>query len=379
MFQHKEIGKNKLKCVFLETVSREEVYISISYGAGYGDRLINENNEMMWVGSGSSNILTNIKKKQLQEKFPDLELNAQNTMDTSTINIKITDGSFKDAIDPILEILFIEKVTLEAFKQQKELSTNDFEIHMKNPAFNSMMDIQEYAIPNRLYNIELLQQDLLDVLYDDILLLNDTLFRPENAMMIIGYHDRNFSESRWLEEKVEGRMTGERTVHHVYKRRNLKNTVRRIYDSREERAIGTLLIRNKPIDFKIETEIIYLQVIGSIIFQENYYVNIGKDYASIVYENREKIDFLQSVLTEKWDEKDFYKARDNYYASLQYVKSNDAGKFITILSQYFVRDINLLRMMNIFGGVTYEAFMDYIQAIKIKLAEMKIIYTKEGV
>src|SRR5690625_5752917 len=90
MFQHKYIGNNKLRCIFLETVSHEEVYISISYASGYGDRLITENNEMMWVGSGSSNILTNIKRNQLQEKFPELELNAQIAMDTSTIDRKST-------------------------------------------------------------------------------------------------------------------------------------------------------------------------------------------------------------------------------------------------------------------------------------------------
>ncbi|WP_164216030.1 hypothetical protein [Virgibacillus sp. YIM 98842] len=378
MFQHKPIGNNKLKCIFLEAASDQEAYISISYGAGYGDRLVTENNEMMWVGGGSSNILTNIKKKQLQEKFPGFELNVQITMDTSTINIKITDGMFTDAIDPILETLFTEKVTMEAFQQQKETSTHDFALHMKNPAFNSMMDIQEFAIPNRLFNTDLLQQDLVDVLYDDILLLNDTLFRPENAIMVAAYQDRNFNESNWLEEKIEGETAGERTVHHVFKRNNFRNMVRQVYDSREERAIGTLLFRNKPIDYKTEMELIYLQVIADIIFQENYYVNIGKDYASIVYENRGKLEFLPKVLTMKWDEKEFYKARDDYYTRLQYVKTNDAGKFISILGQYFVRDINFLSMMNIFDSVTYEAFLEYMQAIKIKLAEMKIIYSGGG-
>jgi hypothetical protein len=378
MFQYKNIGNNTLKCIFLETISHEETYISISYGAGYGDRLIAENDEMMWVGGGSSNILTNIKKSRLQEKFPDLELSAQITMDTSTINIKIANGSFKESIDTILETLFIEKVTEEAFQKQKELSINNFEIHMKDPAFNSMMDIQEFAIPNRLFNTALLQQDLLDVLYDDILLLNNTLFRPENAILIIGYNDRHFSEAKWISEKINGVTIGDRKVQHVYKRNNFRNTVRRIYDSMEKRSIGTLLIRNKPIDdYKIEEEIIYLQVIGAIIFQEGYYVNFGKDYASIVYENREEIDFSHRIATRKWLEADFYKARDQYYAGLQHIKTNDAGKFASILSQYAVKDINLFRTMNIFGEVTYEAFMEYIQAIKIKLAEMKIIYSEE--
>jgi len=378
MFQHKYIGNNKLRCIFLETVSHEEVYISISYASGYGDRLITENNEMMWVGSGSSNILTNIKRNQLQEKFPELELNAQIAMDTSTINIKITEGFLKESINLILETLFVEDITMEAFQHQKELSQHDFELHMKNTTFNSMMDIQEYAIPNRLFNTALIQQDLMDVLYEDIVLLNETLFRPENAIMVIGYNDRNFSESKWLEEKIDSDKYGQREIHHVYKRNNYKNTVRKIYDSREERSIGTLLIRNKPIEIKLETELIFLQVIGLIIFKENYYVNIGKDYASIVYENRNEIDFLHRVMIEKWDEKEFYKARDSYYGGLQYVKTNDAGKFATILSQHFVQDINLLRTMNIFSDVTYEAFIDYIQIIKIKLAEMKIIYSGGG-
>src|SRR5690625_2350671 len=378
MFQLKSIGNNKLKCIFLETASQEEAYISISYGSGYGDRLITENNEMMWVGGGSSNILTNIKKNQLREKLPDLELNVQITMDTSTINIKIPDGSFTEFINPVLETLFTEKVSLAAFEQQKELSDHDFALHMKDPAFNSMMDIQEFAIPNRLFNTDLLQQDLADVLYDDILLLNNTLFRPENAIMVAAYQDRNFNEAKWLEEKIEGETGGERTVHHIFKRNNFRNMVRQIYDSREERAIGTLLFRNKPIDFKIEMELIYLQVIGYVVFEENYYVNIGKDYASIVYENRKELEFLPMVLKMKWNEKEFYKARDQYYTSLQYIKTNDAGKFISILGQYFVRDINFLRMMNIFGSITYEAFLEYMQAIKIKLAEMKIIYSGGG-
>jgi hypothetical protein len=378
MFQHKLIGNNRLKCIFLEAASDKEAYISISYGAGYGDRLITENNEIMWVGGGSSNILTNIKKNQLQEKFPEFELNAQIAMDTSTINIKITDGSFSESIDPILETLFTEKITAAAFQQQKEKSTHDFTIHMKNPAFNSMMDIQEYAIPNRLFNTDLLQQDLLDVLYDDILLLNDTLFRPENAIMIAVCRDRDFNESNWLEEKIEGETSGERQVQHVFKRYIFKNTVRQVYDSREDRSIGTLLFRNKPIDFQIEMELIYLQVIGAIIFQENYYVNIGRDYASIVYENRKGSEFLPIVLTMKWDEKEFYKARDQYYTRLQYVKSNDAEKFISILGQYFVRDIHLLHAINIIGSVTFESFLEYIEEIKIKLAEMKIIYSGGG-
>src|SRR5699024_9772093 len=151
----------------------------------------------------------------------------------------------------------------------------------------------------------LIQQDLIDVLYEDIVLLNETLFRPENAIMVIGYNDRNFSESKWLEEKIDSDKYGQREIHHVYKRNNYKNTVRKIYDSREERSIGTLLIRNKPIEIKLETELIFLQVIGLIIFKENYYVNIGKDYASIVYENRNEIDFLHRVMIEKWDEKEF--------------------------------------------------------------------------
>ncbi|MFA1819809.1 hypothetical protein ACDX78_06370 [Virgibacillus oceani] len=52
----------------------------------------------------------------------------------------------------------------------------------------------------------------------------------------------------------------------MYRRKNYKNMVRRNYESREDRSIRTLLIRNKPIEFKLETELVFLQVIGFIIF-----------------------------------------------------------------------------------------------------------------
>ncbi|MFA1819808.1 hypothetical protein ACDX78_06365 [Virgibacillus oceani] len=35
------------------------------------------------------------------------------------------------------------------------------------------------------------------------MLLNETLFRPENAIMVIGYNDRSFSEAKWPEKKIE--------------------------------------------------------------------------------------------------------------------------------------------------------------------------------
>src|SRR5699024_5311461 len=99
------------KCMFLESSDEDVFHVTFSFGSGYGDRLVSENQNILWVGSGSSNIVTNIKRNKITAAFPDVEVTSMVTMDTANLGVKIKADIFKETIHPLLDIIFFEEIT----------------------------------------------------------------------------------------------------------------------------------------------------------------------------------------------------------------------------------------------------------------------------
>lgn len=368
------------KCMFLETEDEDVFYVSFSFGSGYGDRLVAENEDMHWVGSGSSNILINIKKDRIKSSLPDSEVTSLVTMDTANLGVKIKTSVFKEVIDQLINIMFFEEISENEFEFQKKKSRKNFNQHIKYTEFLSFMEIQEYASPNRLYKVPLIQNDLAEVQYEDLLMLDRSLFSIVNTVTVISGSVNHSGIKEWLGKRGYSPKNRRNTISHVYRDQNYRMEDNRLVKNKfdDNRSIGTLVFRNAPMRFSMEEEEVCLQIIGNMVVGGEYSVDVTRDAASIIYEKDESTHVKSKLLSTIWNESKFVKARKKVNDQLNDLKKNDAEQFSLVLGQYAIQNKNMLKIMELTENLSLERFQTYIQQVRENMVETKIIYSTGG-
>jgi predicted Zn-dependent peptidase len=337
---------------------------------------------MHWIGSGSSNILINSLKNKIKNLYSSIECDVDVTMDTTTLTLKMTVVEFKENVESLLSLLLSQEMTEEEFEEQKALSYERFTTHLQNVTFRSLMDIQQYAIPNRTYSTDLIQQDLLDVSYEDIILLNNSLFTPSNALLVICGNDKydlrqalNEKNLTILDEKKD-------SIYHIYKQNLYKGEKITKMHSNKEGSVGTLCFRNEPGAWSLEEEEMYLLIISDLLVEKDASVHVAKDYASIIYSGYESVDMKKKLLDcVHCNEREFIKAVENVQLKLRYIVENNPDVFGRLFGQHAIQGKNLSQLLNPpmkVNFTNFTNFINYINQMAPQVRETKIIYL-EGV
>jgi len=370
-----QLLSGKVTCVFLNTPTQDDVSISIHFGTGYGNRMVSIENKMNWVGSGSSNIIINIMKNRFKKSLPFIDANFDVTMDTTTLTLKMTALEFKEDIETIVTLLFSKDITKEEFEVQKALSYKQFTSHLENLKFRSLMEIQQYAIPNRTYSVELIKQDLLDVLHEDIILLNKSLFKPSNAYLVICSDNKNELSQVINEENSRIPAEENTAVYHVYKDNLYKDDVITKYHSNKQDSVGTLCFRDKQGSLPLEEEEAYLLIIGDLLFGSEASIHVAKDYSSIIYSGYESIQMKKKLLESvHFTESQFNKTIEGVQLKLRYLVEKKPDVFGKLFGQHAIQNKNLSKLINPPEKVNLTNFLNYINQIASHIKETKIVY-----
>lgn len=378
MLLEKQVLPNRLRCLFIDSNEREKAFISLHIGAGYGDRMIAKNSNMQWIGAGTTNILMNIRKNQMKEKRPDLNFRSAVTMDTATIFVEVSITEVEEVIEIMLSSLLREEIEREEFVRQKQVSTNAFLKNLEHIVFRSMMEIQTYALPNRLFNLSLIKQDLEEVQYEDVLDLHQAFFHPNNIVFVACGDMDHIKIKKQLETQ---RIPYERPkfpAKHVYKRAAELVDQEINQQANTSYFIGSLAFRSESVDFSLEEEQVFLQMIGSVIFKQDFQVEVSKDQASIIYFTSPDTRFKQALLTTIWNKNKFEQAKMKVYEQYRYIKENDASMYSYMFGQFAVKDLDLSKLLQQEEALKFNRFREYIDCVKDKMAETKIHYSNGG-
>lgn len=378
MLLEREILHNGLRCLLLDSMEKDKVYISLHVGSGYGDRIIANDNKMTWVGSGTTNILMHIRKKKLQDKFPDLKIQSIVTMDTATMMLELPPQRLEEGIEQFLSSLLIDEISKEEFEDQRAVSEQQFSENVNNITFRAMMEIQQYAMPNRLYSVSLIKQDLKEVQFEDIGILQQAFFHPNNTVLVVCGDMDNVDLKSILQKQSITFHQMDTRARHVYKRKADLADQKLELQATESYKIGSIVFRNEQIDFSLEEELLFLQIIGASIFTESHQVEVSADHSSIIYHASSDRWYKQSLLTTIWSKNKFQQAKKKAFDQFHYLKENDADKFSFLLGQLAVKNIDLHRLMEMEEMLSFESFRSYIDEVKETMAETKIHYSNGG-
>ncbi|WP_078577925.1 hypothetical protein [Salipaludibacillus agaradhaerens] len=379
MSREKQLLAGEVTHFFLNTPNQEGVCLSIHFGTGYGNRLISIDNNMRWIGSGSSNILINSLKNKIKSLYPSIECHVDVTMDTATLTLKMTVLEFKENVESLLSLLLSKEITAEEFEEQKALSYERFTTHLQNVTFRSLMDIQQYAIPNRTYSTDLIKQDLLDVSYEDIILLSNTLFKPINTVLVICGNDTHELSQAINAKSLTFEQEDATSAYHVYKQNVYEDEIITKTHTNKQGAVGTLCFRNQPGAWSLEEEDMYLLIISDLLVEKDASVHVAKDYASIVYSGYESVDMKKKLLEcVHCNESQFTKAVENVQLKLRYLVEKSPEVFGRLFGQHAIQGKNLSQLLNPPKKVNFTNFINYINQMAPQVRETKIVYL-EGV
>lgn len=377
MLLEREILHNGLRCLLLDSKEKDKVYISLHVGAGYGDRIIANNNKMAWVGSGTTNILMNIRKKKLQSTFPNLEVQSIVTMDTSTMMLELPTHRLEEGIEHFLSSLLIDEIGKDEFEEQRAASEHQFAENVNNITFRAMMEIQKYAMPNRLYSVPLIKQDLKEVQFEDVGILQQAFFHPNNSVLVV-CGDMDNVDLKNILQKQSITLQLDTRARHVYKRKSDLANQKIELEAIESYKIGAIVFRSEQVNFSLEEELLFLQIIGASIFKESHQVEVSADHSSIIYHTSTDRWYKQALLTTIWSKNKFQQAKGKVFEQFHYLKENDANKFSFLLGQLAIKNIDLHRLMEMEDTLSFERFRSYNDVVKGTMAETKIHYSKGG-
>ncbi|GAA0303951.1 hypothetical protein GGQ92_001767 [Gracilibacillus halotolerans] len=378
MLLEKQVLHNRLRCLFIDSNERDKVYVSLHIGSGYGDRIIAKNGDMEWVGSGTTNILLNIRKNQMKAKRPDLNFQSIITMDTATLFVEVPVSEVEEITEIMLASLQWEDIEEEEFIEQKKASKRAFLENLDHVSFRAMMEIQAYAFPNRLFSVSLIEQDLEEVQFEDVLTLQQAFFHPDNSVLVICGDMNKINVKDKIEKQQMPYEKPKFPAKHVYKRAAELVDQEISQQANTSYFIGSLAFRSERIGFSLEEEHVFLQIIGEVIFKKDFQVEVNKDHASIIYQTSLKTRYKQALLATIWSKNKFEQAKAKVYERYRYVKDNDAGMYSFIYGQFAVKDLDLSQLLLEEEILGFDRFREYIDCVQNTMAETKIHYSNGG-
>ena len=378
MLLEREVLHNRLRCLLLDSKEKDKVYVSLHVGTGYGDRIIANNSKLTWVGSGTTNMMMNIRKEKIKAKFPDLEVHSIVTMDTATMLVAIPAPHLEDVMEHFLSSMLTEKINEEEFEEQKAVSQHQFTENLKNISFRAMMEIQKFAMPNRLYSVPLIKQDLKEVQFGDVEILQQAFFHPDNIVLVICGDMENPQWRSTLQQRHISFHQDHSTARHVYKRNADTMDQKLELQAEESYNIGAIVFRSQHVNFTLEEELLFLHVIGASILPQGYQIEVSADHASVIYHATHDKWYKQALRTTIWSNNKFEQAKRKAFKQYHYLKENDANKFSFLLGQLAVKNVDLHRLLDMEETLSFARFRSYIDVIKESMAETKIHYSNGG-
>ncbi len=374
----KLIESRKLTTLLIDSGKRENVHVSLHFGAGLADRLVSENKKLTWVGNGSSTIVINLKKYNIQAECPEVDVETFVTMDTSSLVVTMKLENYEEVMEKVIRAVFLEELSQEEFEKERDRIIDVYDHNLQQVEYAAKTEIQMHAMPNRLFSPQLVRDDLRQMEFSDVIHLNQTLFQQNNVKLVVCGDLSHAGIKEWFEKNDH--LLEDAPAHdvdrvnrqpHEFMDRHL------VYQqAKDSYEIGTILFRKKKSGQSMAEEELFLRVIGEVVFQDHFFVQVAPDQSSIIYVGNQYVNYKNRIRTTVWNQKKFDEAKEKIRDQFNQIIEYDPKKFSVIFGQYAIKQIHLPDLLYETQADNFPQFIDYIRNVKEKMVETKLSYLK---
>lgn len=350
---------------------QDDIYVSITIGAGFTPREIQVKEEYVLIGSAAAKVFSNYIQQRMQEKY-NILLTCPVSVRSTSFVWKTTKDRYIKELQLIINELYEEEIEEPKLLTEKQATIERYKNNYKDLDFRGRMKMQEFSHHNKSFEVNQLSQDLLELDVSTIQAMRRYMFIPNNTFIFFhGKSKKNELEQLIIPTLPEYEVTylfESKNFHFLHDQEYLKH-------SKGDFWSGSMKFERGAILTDLAKEYVVLNIVGAIIVKDSYMVEVDPFDASIIYDNEsseEKKDF-KALITEE----NVLEAKKVIYQRLAKELAQKPEEYMEKVGRLYVNQIHYFECLTHLEVMDAEDILHFTEMRDYRIREGFVRYYKE--